>query len=286
MNAKIISLQEKVAKAEEKVEKIQNTIKKHYEAALKKLKALEKFGITAVNMTTYKWKDGVGTEHYWPICEVERKLEEAENAEKKLKDAEEILKNWKAKLHVEMEKDRFLNDQAPEVIKEFLEQWKEKAREWYIVNHKRYLELRDKLYAVEANLEKKFLEQNPKGRTWGREWDNFKKEDKELNSAMNKLAMLGGMVAKMATYYDETERLAWLEKELEAEKRFKMLDLITRVNAYVGTITDASFLRIDVKGNLNGIIAGDKGRAKVETIGAGGWNIQCWHYRTLVHEVK
>lgn len=90
----------------------------------------------------------------------------------------------------------------------------------------------------------------------------------------------------MYSFYDEEERLAWLEKELEKEKKAKMMDLIRRVNEVVGSITDASGLSIDVKGNLNGFIIGTTGKAEVETIGAGGWNIQCFHYRVLVKTIK
>ena len=54
----------------------------------------------------------------------------------------------------------------------------------------------------------------------------------------------------------------------------------------VGTITDASALYIGPEGDINGYIVGTEGEAKIQTIGAGGYNIQCFHFRTLIHEYK
>ena len=62
-------------------------------------------------------------------------------------------------------------------------------------------------------------------------------------------------------------------------------DLYNRVVAFTGEITDASGIRWGGK-CLDGIIIGKEGKAIVETIGAGGYNIQRWHLRTLVKEVK
>ena len=61
---------------------------------------------------------------------------------------------------------------------------------------------------------------------------------------------------------------------------------LKEINAIVGTITDARGLYVGNKGELNGIVIGDRGRARIETIGAGGYNIQCFHFRTLIHEIK
>ena len=44
---------------------------------------------------------------------------------------------------------------------------------------------------------------------------------------------------------------------------------------------DASYLSIK-NVNLNGYIIGKDGKATVETIGAAGYNIQIYHYRTLI----
>lgn len=69
---------------------------------------------------------------------------------------------------------------------------------------------------------------------------------------------------------------------VENEKRIKVIQLTMRVTDVVGNIVDASGLDIGEKGDLIGYIKGEKGTAKVETISAGGYAIQCFHYRTIV----
>ena len=50
--------------------------------------------------------------------------------------------------------------------------------------------------------------------------------------------------------------------------------------------TDASGLEVGAKGELNGLVNGTRGVARVTTIGAGGYNIQCFHFRTLVKDAS
>ena len=80
--------------------------------------------------------------------------------------------------------------------------------------------------------------------------------------------------------------LKLLDKELEQEKNRKYDFIIERTNKIVGQITDAKGLRISGDGELNGIIIGTKGKASVETIGCAGYNIQCYHFRCYIREVK
>lgn len=66
----------------------------------------------------------------------------------------------------------------------------------------------------------------------------------------------------------------------------KRIDLYKRCSEIVGIITDASGLRTGNNGSINGFVLGEKGKAYVETIYAGGYNIQVLHYRVLVKAVK
>lgn len=65
----------------------------------------------------------------------------------------------------------------------------------------------------------------------------------------------------------------------------KYINLVENVKKVTGRITDASFLRINEKGSLDGYIDGEDGRARVNTFEAGGWNIQRFHYRTKVTKI-
>lgn len=76
-----------------------------------------------------------------------------------------------------------------------------------------------------------------------------------------------------------------LAKDLNEEANRKYDFIIERTNAIVGEITDASGLSVGSKQDLNGFIVGTRGTAKVQTIGAGGYNIQCFHFRTLINAV-
>lgn len=82
------------------------------------------------------------------------------------------------------------------------------------------------------------------------------------------------------------ESMAKLKKDLDQEAIRKYDFIIERTCAIVGEITDASDLHVGAKGDLNGYIVGTTGTAKVQTIGAGGYNIQCFHFRTLIHSAQ
>lgn len=280
---KIQTLTEKVTKAQETVEKRKGTIERHKKQLDKKLAKVAKYGATLENIEEKK-KEYHGTDINWDMYEVTSKLEDIKGAEKKLAEAERILANWEEKLEIEQNKDNFINENAPQIILDFLEDWKQQAYEWYV---KRYADFQ--VYKVKLRKEQEEAEAELGMRSGFPPNKEQRKilEEKKLDwkSVRSRLANFAGQgVLKMCEYRNEEERLAWLNNMLEKEKKAKLLDLINRITAVVGIITDAKDLKVK-GGDLNGIIIGEKGKAKVNTIGAGGWNIQCFHYRVLITEM-
>lgn len=68
-----------------------------------------------------------------------------------------------------------------------------------------------------------------------------------------------------------------------------ILDLYYRVKGITGEVTDWAGIETEIGTHgftvLNGIVIGKEGRAKVESIYAGGYNIQRLHVRVLVHSI-
>lgn len=87
--------------------------------------------------------------------------------------------------------------------------------------------------------------------------------------------------------YESDEQIH--ENNVKASKEV-ILDLINRVSFITGEIKDYSQLRLNRDNNgwliLNGNVIGNKGTAKVESIYAGGYNIQRLHIRVLVNKVN
>lgn len=287
----INTLNEKVQKALENVEKRKATVVRHEKQLEKKIKALAKKGCNVENLDldnldAVKWdENGKSYDWYWEACDVASKVSDIKGANKKVLEAERVLKNWQDKLEVESQKQQFLNNQAPQVILDFLAKWKENAFNWHVKRYADYKEFVKQLNE-EVKQAKESLGIEPHRVPSRAQQKVLKELELDYSSVEKRKAnFAGAVVLKMSQYYSEEERLAYLEKTLEKERVAKILDLIERITHVTGTITDATGLRISPQGNLNGIIVGEKSNAKVETIGAGGYNIQCFHYRTLVHEL-
>lgn len=97
-------------------------------------------------------------------------------------------------------------------------------------------------------------------------WDEYDFERKEfLKTAYNKLGYI-----------------KFMKNENSAE--FLIIDLYNRIHAITGDVIDWTGICYK-EGSFNGIVYGKLGNVKVDSIYAGGYNIQRLHVRVLVKEI-
>lgn len=217
-----------------------------------------------------------------------------------IEDAQKALDGYKAQLVAETEK---ANSRNVKVIVDFLEMWKAKVREFYGDGLKAYYTEKESVHAA-LNATNDFR--------WGTpEYNEAKEKAEAMNKAWyiknhgvyetrqevtltgrkvtRRVKVLDGEYEYLKPYNNErtmAEAFAKLENDLVQEANRKYDFIVERTNHIVGTITDASNLEIGDKDDLNGYIIGTRGTAKIKTIGAGGYNIQCFHFRTLINQMK
>lgn len=191
---------------------------------------------------------------------------------KYLADAVEALAKYEEQLEQAKEKE---NSRDVEVIVKFLENWQERMMAFYKESLPKYLDARNEYHMRDHEICNLWNSGNRE------EYKKARVEFMDWKKAFNfQWSYIIPYVERETL--DETKLAADLKKEANA----KYDDIIERTNSLVGQITDASGLRIGAKGDLNGIIVGTKGSVNVNTIGAGGYNIQCYHFRTLIHKLQ
>lgn len=199
---------------------------------------------------------------------------------KDLEDAQQGLAKYQDDLQKEIEKS---NSRDVEVILQFLEMWKGLVKNFYQESLPKWIEARDAYWTANHD----YCEEFNRGE-WRRTGDKTKLDElkKVEKSAKAKFQSFGFLDPYIIGHSEVSLDLDKIQKDLDREANCKYDFIIERTNKIVGQITDASHLGISPKGDLNGVIHGTRGTATVQTIGAGGYNIQCYHFRTLIHEWK
>lgn len=247
---KITTLQERIEKATQKIEKKQNTILKKTAQIEKKYSALKKLGIEdPENRDVEEFRD---TENwhdvYWTYAEIGHLKEDITRGGKEIEATKKTLEKYEAQLAGEIEKESIFLKEVPEVFKDLID------------------ELVD---------------------TWDA-WDKARKE--RLRNVYKELGY--SKFVKSYTYADYEFMSISSEKihsDNERDAKALVLDLYYRVKDVTGEVTNWSGIEATQGTNgftvLNGTVTGKEGRAKVESILAGGYNIQRLHVRVLVHEI-
>lgn len=309
---KIETLLERIKNTERKIVKVKGTIERHNKRLNKIKNSLISKGI---DLNQYdKYSETIrGTDLYWDLCDYEDKIEAIENNKKKLKETEENLKKLNNLLVVEKEKKDNINNIIPKCVLDYLENWKLKVKDYLINLANEYIELYNKEYYVTEDelkllYEYKYVKDDTTSKSVKKlcriysdeeikniiekqnSYDirkaknNIKRRYKELFERRNSQSDLN-IISKIVEYY-EYINIEKLDKILNDEVEAKKEIFINRVSAIVGIIKDMKDFNIGANGEINGIAIGDKTKAKVTTIIAGGYNIQCEHFRVLVNEIK
>lgn len=273
--ASIAFIQKRIAGKEKEIEKLN-----------KKIERIRKAEATGWEVNPY----------YYSERDLKYALRDLEEAQKGLAD-------YKAQLVVEGEKA--LSRNVPAIL-EFLEGWKKRVFAYYDADLREAFAEKEKVRKLGRELEKQSYG-TPEYEAAHKAYEeashaNYAKhhgyyrdltpEERKKARARHiyetRVKIREGEWEYLRHYFLGTyeESVAKLQNELDEEAKRKYDFIVERATAITGKITDASALRVGAKDDLNGYIIGERGTAKVQTIGAGGYNIQCFHFRTLINELK
>ena len=277
---------EKIEKLQAQIAKSKDKLTKHKKDKVdKSYKLCKELGIRNPD----KWdaySEGRSSEQFHAKCYYDHAKFGYEIMQSKLDDLNKRLKS----LYEKKQKEDLKNNTTPQItiIEEFLENWKKSAREYYLQQvealEKFEAEYTNNLDEVMKDLESKYgktavlkMSAEVKEELKDRKVDYTSRNmyiKTHFNSITVELSQLG------------SEMNDKLESLLSSEVNKKRADFYARCYKVVGDITDASSLHVGKNGSINGTIVGKLGKAVVETIMAGGYNVQVLHYRVLVTPVN
>ena len=237
---------ESLQKAVEKLDKKIALLQKYEDKAVKQRSAIEANGWDPDNKFCLQGKPGY-FDSYWAICEYYETLDSIRRTKSAIEEQNGVVARWREKLEKAMAeaKEQF---ELPEVLSivriNIYNEWN------------RYdFERRARLKAEYSNMD---------------------------HSAFIKKYTYSGY-SFMRSTDDE------IKNDNDRSSRALILNLWKRVKDITGPVTDVTNLHITNANKfeglaLNGYVIGENGVADLESILAGGYNIQKLHIRTLVHE--
>lgn len=273
--------QERITKVEEKIVKIEKRIEKWSKGLSEEAKEMAKKRCRG-ELTYKQWSEWFNENDRDPnVCNQESYYK-APNASEylaalfDLKEEQGKLEKYKNAI---VKLDNFEKEEKIPALVEFLNNWKKETKEYII-------ELANTLHELKVANYDLYLK-------FGYDYSQLEEYQNNIRIIRSMPGIVRDVYDSYSTNYVDEKRL---DKILEREATAKYKDLVKRISDIVGNIEDVSNLSIGRQyGELNGIVKGDKGKAKVFTVGAGGENTdiivnsrhgQVYHYRVLVKPVK
>lgn len=178
--------------------------------------------------------------------------------------------------------NKFDSEEKIEVIWNFLQNWKQRASDYYHKNAELYSKLRNE-YSTKWNKYKESVEYEDEFNrlkshnlsNWRIEYELENRFEKEYYEDIDAFT-------KQIAHRDGTVDEDKLEKSLDKEIRKKYERLVDEVTEKAGEIVDASNLSIDAKGEISGLIKGTKNTVELWATISGGYNVQCAHIRSYI----
>lgn len=160
--------------------------------------------------------------------------------------------------------------QIKNVIDEFVEMWEQKALSYYLRILDEYKEMNYNYNKID-NPHNLVCPMRTPART-----QEFNRMEKYLTDKLGKNYDLIRAVRAQDEEY--------IRKMIKTEGEIKKARFIYNIKEKAGNVIDGKLYLEN--GEINGVVIGDKNKVSVRTISAGGYNIQCFHYRTLVKVMK
>lgn len=263
---------------QERINKLEVKIEKEIKNRDKYLNGLSNNFKEYTDVNKYKWQDLEKMNLKFSSYEEKYAFEDCRRKNINIKDYTITLNKYKNQL-------KALSDLIDlPVLKEFLDNWKKEAINYYTVLVDSYIQHRKEIeeeYTKKGTITNGCIYYNSPFKV------EYYKKCEDLKKAY------GSYILNIVSYYSST-RYEKIKADMEKEAQAKYKKLVNRISSIVGEIKDCSNLNIK-NGEINGIISGNKGKASINTVVAGGYNEnvivnvkhgQCLHYRVLVKEYK
>ena len=209
--------------------------------------------------------------------DIRRKTREILDIEKSIKDYREKLKAVQS------------IEEIP-VLREFINNWKILATEYYVKQYNKLMEYKNWLEQQEE-IFRQWIEETTGHKYFGSysatKENEEKRKELKIDYETKRLHMsihFDAVILNIGMHDNKWQER--INKIVNYEANRKYINFLNRIKKVVGKTLDCSGLYIADNLEINGIVSGELGKAKVETITAGGYNIQCLHYRVLVNLIN